>query len=75
MTSGNNSSTWYCRGSKAKSLTISDMIQNRRDEGRPYVPGELREGLVQRDMARHNFTKEQALAGLIAFSRQVSSLT
>lgn len=67
MTSSNRSSSMYCREWKAKPLTISDMIQNRRNEGRPYVPGELRKGLVQREMERHNFTRKQALAGILAF--------
>ena len=67
MTSRNKGSTWYGRDWKAKTPTLSDMIQNRREEGRPYIPGELRECLVQREMARHNFTKQQALAGILAF--------
>ena len=61
--------------SRTKAETVSEMIQSRRNEGRPYVPGKLREAIVQREMARHNFTKEQALAKILAFSRQVGSLT
>ena len=75
MTSSNKSLTSHCTERKAKAATVSEMIQSRRNEGRPYVPGELREAILQREMARHNFTKKQALAVILAFSRQVSSLT
>ena len=70
MNSTDTSSPWYRRELKAKPPTISDMIQSRRKEGRPYVPGELRQGLVQREMARHNFSEKQALAGILAFCRE-----
>lgn len=52
---------------KPKPLTLSEMIQKRRDEGREYIAGELRECLVQREMARHKITEEQALAEILAF--------
>ena len=54
-----------------KAPTLSDMIQSRRTEGRPYEAGELRADLVRREMARHNFTKKQALAEILAFSKSV----
>ena len=67
MTNGRRSDD--CGGfRKRKVPTLSEMIQNRRDEGRPYTAGELRACLVQREMARHQFTEEQALAEILAFS-------
>ena len=75
MTSRDKSPTSYRSERKAKAATLSEMIQSRRNEGRPFAPGELRESIVQREMVRHSFTKKQALAGILAFSGQVSSLT
>lgn len=63
------SSRWRSGLRNPKMPTLSDMIQNRRAEGRPYVAGELRADLVRREMARHNLTKEQALAEILAFSK------
>jgi len=60
---------WRSGLRKARTPSLSEMIQDRRDEGRPYIAGELRSILVQREMARHNFTEEQALAEILAFSR------
>ena len=54
---------------KPKEMTISEMIHNNRETGSPYIPGDLRACLVQREMARHGFTEEQALAEILAFSR------
>ena len=54
---------------RPKELTISEMIHNNREAGSPYIPGNLRACLVQREMARHGFTEEQALAEILAFSR------
>ena len=73
MTNPDKNCRWYRRGWKAKDPTISDMIQSRREEGRPYIAGDLRADLVQREMARHNFTRKQALAGILAFSRESDS--
>jgi hypothetical protein len=47
-------------------MTVSEMIHNRED-GIPYNPGDLRDYLIQRVMARHGFTEEQALAEILAF--------
>ena len=69
MANYKNSSRWRSGLRKPKLPTLSDMIQSRRAEGRPYVAGELRAELVRREMARHNLTKEQALAGIHAFSK------
>jgi hypothetical protein len=44
------------------------MINNRREACSPYIAGELRVALVQREMARHGFSEEQALAEILAFS-------
>jgi len=54
---------------RPKELTISEMIHNNREAGSPYIPGDLRACLVEREMARHGFTEEQALAEILAFSR------
>jgi len=69
MAHSNENRHWRSGLRKLKSPTISEMIQSRRDEGRPYIAGELRAVLVQREMKRHNFTEEQALAEILAFSR------
>ena len=52
--------------SKPKTMTVSEMIHNQ-EAGTPYNPGDLRDYLVQRVMARHGFTEEQALAEILAF--------
>ncbi len=75
MSGPGKSSNYYRRECSTKPPTISDMIQSRRAAGMPYVPGELREGLVQREMARHNFTEAQALAGILAFCRKAGAHT
>jgi len=51
---------------KPKDLTISEMIHHQ-EAGSPYNPGDLRLRLVERVMARHRFTEEQALAEILAF--------
>ena len=53
-----------------KELTISEIIHDNREAGTPYVPGDLRARLVKREMARHGFTEEQALAEILAFSKE-----
>ncbi len=57
---------WGTAAPKPKDLTISEMIQ-KEEAGSPYNPGDLRDYLVRRTMARHGFTKEQALAVILAF--------
>lgn len=69
MTNYTKCSRWRSGLRNPKLPTLSDMIQNRRAEGRPYVAGELRADLIRREMARHNFTEEQALAEILAFSK------
>jgi len=54
------------RANKPKTMTVSEMIHNQ-EAGIPYNPGSLRDYLVQRVMARHGFTEEQALAEILAF--------
>jgi len=71
MSSRNSRSNRNYGDSRKGTPTISDFIQRRRKEGRPYVPGELSECILQCEMAKHNFTKKQSLAGLFAFSRVV----
>jgi hypothetical protein len=69
MANNERSCSWRSGLRKPKVPTLSEMIQNRREEGRPYVAGELRADLVRREMARHDLTEEQALAEILAFSR------
>ncbi len=57
---------WGTAAPKPKDLTISEMIY-KKEAGSPYNPGDLRDYLVRRTMARHGFTKEQALAVILAF--------
>jgi len=57
---------WGTAAPKPKDLTISEMI-HKKVAGSPYNPGDLRDYLVRRTMARHGFTKEQALAVILAF--------
>jgi len=59
---------WTSRAHKPKEQSISEVMQKSREEdscGSSAV--DLRELLVQRTMARHEFTKEQALALILAF--------
>jgi hypothetical protein len=57
---------WAAAASKPKAMTVSEKIHNQ-EVGIPYHPGDLRDYLVQRVMARHGFTEEQALAEILAF--------
>jgi hypothetical protein len=57
---------WTTVASKPKTMTVSEMIHSHEPDT-PYNPGELRDYLVQRAMARHGFTEEQALAEILAF--------
>jgi hypothetical protein len=52
---------------KPKELTVSDMIHKNGATSPKPGPGELRAYLVQRTMARHEFSEEQALAVILAF--------
>jgi hypothetical protein len=66
---------WGGVARKPKELTLSEMIHNRRESGSPYVRGDLRACLVQREMERHAFTEEQALAEILAFTTHTGSVT
>ena len=68
MANGEMNISWRSGKRKPKSPTLSEMINNRREACSPYIAGELRVALVQREMARHGFTEEQALAEILAFS-------
>jgi hypothetical protein len=59
---------WTSRAHKPKEQSISEVMQKSREED-PYSSSsvDLRELLIQRTMARHEFTKEQALALILAF--------
>ena len=53
---------------KPKEQSISEIIQNNRaDESCGAGQVNLRDLLIQRTMARHGFTEEQALAVILAF--------
>ena len=53
---------------KPKEQSISEIIQNNRaDDSCGAAQVNLRDLLVQRTMARHGFTEEQALAVILAF--------
>ena len=58
---------WGTAPPKPKDLTISDMIQKNRAASLKPGPGHLRAYMVQRTMARHGFTEEQALALSLGF--------
>ena len=59
---------WNSAAKKPRELSISEIMQERRTDG-TCSPGplDLRDLLVQRTMARHGFTEEQALAVILAF--------
>ena len=58
---------WGTAPPKPKDLTVSDMIHKNEAGNSKPGPGDLRAYLVQRTMARHGFTEEQALAVILAF--------
>ena len=58
---------WGIAPPKPKDLTVSEMIHKNRAASPKPAPGQLRAYMVQRTMARHDFTEEQALALIIAF--------
>lgn len=66
MTDKGMEQRWTTVAAKPKAMTVSEMIHTR-EAGIPYNPGELRDYLVKRVMARHEFTEEQALAVILAF--------
>jgi len=59
---------WTSRAHKPKEQSISEVMQkSREDDSCSSSAVDLRELLIQRTMARHEFTKEQALALILAF--------
>jgi hypothetical protein len=68
MADGETILRWRSGKRKPKTPTLSEIINNRREACSPYIAGELRVALVQREMARHGFTEEQALAKILGFS-------
>jgi len=67
MTDRKTESQWGTAPPKPKDLTVSDMIhKNGAASPKPEL-GHLRAYMVQRTMARHGFTEEQALALILAF--------
>ena len=65
MSDEKSESAWRSGPHKPKERNLSEMIQSSRAEGSGQV--DLRKLLVQRTMARHDFTEEQALAVILAF--------
>lgn len=59
---------WNSTAKKPKEQNISQIIQKSREDGSCGTDRvDLRDLLVQRTMARHGFTEEQALALILAF--------
>ncbi|HDY82738.1 MAG: hypothetical protein DRQ65_08380 [Gammaproteobacteria bacterium] len=58
---------WGTSPPKPKELTVSEMIHKNGAANPKPGPGDLRAYLVQRTIARHGFTEEQALAVILAF--------
>ena len=67
MTDGKTESQWGTAPPKPKDLTVSEMIHKNGAASPKPEPGDLRAYMVQRTMARHGFTEEQALAEILAF--------
>ena len=58
---------WRAAPPRSKDLTVSEMIHKNGAASPRPGPGQLRAYMVQRTMARHEFTEEQALALILAF--------
>ena len=58
---------WGTAPPKQKDLTVSEMIHKVRAASPKSEPGHLTAYMVQRTMARHEITEEQALALILAF--------
>ena len=67
MTDRKIETQWGTAPPKPKDLTVSDMIHKNGVANPKPGPGHLRVYMVQRTMARHEFTEEQALALILAF--------
>ena len=67
MTDSKMEPRWGTAPPKPKDLTVSDMIHKNGTADPEPAPGNLRAYLVQRTMARHEFSEEQALALILAF--------
>ena len=60
--------SWNSTAQKTKEQNISEIMQKSRAEGSCSTGQmDLRDLLVRRTMAKHGFTKEQALALILAF--------
>jgi hypothetical protein len=69
-----NEYPWNSGARKPKEQSISQIIQKSREDGSCGTDRvNLRDLLVQRTMARHGFTEEQAMALILAFAGCVSS--
>ena len=69
MSDNKSAYPWNSRTHKPKEQNISEIIQKNRADGSSSPDRvDLRGLLVQRTMARHGFTEEQALALILAFS-------
>ena len=67
MTDRNMGPQWGTAPPKPKDVTVSDMIHKNELASPKPGPGDLRAYMVQRTMAKHGFTEEQALALILAF--------
>lgn len=67
MTDSKIEPPWGTAPPKPKDLTVSEMIHKDGAANPKPAPGHLRDYLVERTMARHEFTEEQALALILAF--------
>ena len=65
MTKNEMGYQWTAGASKPKTLTVSEMIHNR-EAGIPYNPGDLRDYLVQRMMAKDRKDRFQTPEEVIA---------
>jgi hypothetical protein len=64
-----NEHPWNSAARKPKELSISQIIQESRENGSCGTDRvNLRDLLVQRTMAKHGFTEEQAIAVILAFT-------
>ena len=69
MTDSKIEPQWGTAPPKPKDVTVSDMIHQDDVASPKPAPGHLRDYMVERTMARHGFTEEQALALILAFGR------
>ena len=68
MSDNQSEYAWNATAQKTKEQNISEIMQKSRADGSCSTGQmDLRDLLVQRTMAKHDFTEEQALALILAF--------